>query len=412
MSFGVFDHRDPLGRARMSPLQLDQLVSIGGELLLPLGQSRFGLGNCFLAPVGLLDKLFQPVPQVVQLGRGGVDLAFQLGQTLLGPLASRRGGLHLALQSAAFVPQRGGRAHLIHVGRATLLVLAADMIQLAHHAGQFALALDQMKADLPMLLFRLLHGLTRIFKLLPKIAGPRVHGHQLPSLPGDFLFQIATATTFMFDRRFVRRDAFPIGRNPTFRLTNGLGDVTDPVFCFKQLGFGGFHLGRGPVALIGKRGEFRLEFGQLLAQPSPIGQPHLGAQLLESVGVLLVTPSFSGLHPHATQPTVHLVDNVGKPQEVLVDPLQTPQGLDLLGLEPTDPGRFLENQSPVSRRGLQEDVDLPLLDHAVGVGPHAGAGEHVANVAQPGRIAVDQILALAAAKDTAGEVDLGRVDGE
>ena len=61
-------------------------------------------------------------------------------------------------------------------------------------------------------------------------------------------------------------------------------------------------------------------------------------------------------------------------------------------------------------RRLQEHVDLALLDDAVGLRAQAGAGEQVADVAEPAGMAVDQVLALAAAVDAAGDVDLGRVD--
>ena len=61
---------------------------------------------------------------------------------------------------------------------------------------------------------------------------------------------------------------------------------------------------------------------------------------------------------------------------------------------------------------MQQHVDLALLDDAVGVGGHARAGEQVADVAQPAGLAVDEILALAAAVDAAGDVDFGGVDGE
>ena len=83
---------------------------------------------------------------------------------------------------------------------------------------------------------------------------------------------------------------------------------------------------------------------------------------------------------------------------------------DLLGLEAADAGRFFEDQPPLARRRLQQDVDLALLDDAVGFGGHARAGEQIANVAQPAGLAIDQVLALAAAIDAARDVHFGRVD--
>ena len=89
---------------------------------------------------------------------------------------------------------------------------------------------------------------------------------------------------------------------------------------------------------------------------------------------------------------------------------QSPQSLELFEFEAADAGRLLEDNPPVAGRFLQQHVDFALLDHAVRLGPHAGAGEQIADVAQPGREAIDEILALAAPIDAAGDVDLGGVD--
>ena len=68
----------------------------------------------------------------------------------------------------------------------------------------------------------------------------------------------------------------------------------------------------------------------------------------------------------APQAVVDLVDDIGQPQEVLLDSLKAAEGFDLLGLESADAGRFFEDHTPLSRRGLEEeDVDLALLDDAV-----------------------------------------------
>ena len=67
-------------------------------------------------------------------------------------LARGRGGGDLAFQRADLVAQRGGRPHLLHVGRPALLVLAAELIERGHHLGQAAFAFDQPLGDLPMLL--------------------------------------------------------------------------------------------------------------------------------------------------------------------------------------------------------------------------------------------------------------------
>ena len=120
-------------------------------------------------------------------------------------------------------------------------------------------------------------------------------------------------------------------------------------------------------------------------QRAPIDQADLRPQLLQPVGVFLVAPGLAGLQPHGPQPAFDLVDDVGQPQQVLLDAFQPPQGLDLLGLEAADAGRLLEDHAAVARRRLQQHVDLALLDDAVGLGAHARAGEQVADVAEPAR---------------------------
>ena len=179
---------------------------------------------------------------------------------------------------------------------------------------------------------------------------------------------------------------------------------------FQQLGLEPLGLGRGGVAPSLQRLQFGLELGQTLAQLLPVDQAHLGPQLLKAVGVLFVAPGLAGLGADAAEPVLDLVDDVGQPQQVLLDAFQSPQGFDLAELEAADAGGLLENHPPIPRRRLQEHVDLALLDHAIGLAAHARSREQVADVAEPGRGAVQQVFALAAAIDAAGDVDLGRVD--
>ena len=66
-----------------------------------------------------------------------------------------------------------------------------------------------------------------------------------------------------------------------------------------------------------------------------------------------------------------------------------------------------------SLRGrLQQHVHAALLDDAVGVGAGAAAEEEVLDVLEPAGLAVDEVLALAAAVDAAGDLHLVGVGGE
>ena len=126
--------------------------------------------------------------------------------------------------------------------------------------------------------------------------------------------------------------------------------------------------------------------------------------------MFLVSPGFAGLGADAAEPIFNLIDDVGEPQQVLLDVFEPPQGLDLPHLEAADAGGLLEDHAAVARRRLQQAVDFALLDDAVGLRAHAGARQKVADVAEPGGIAIDEVFAFAAAIDAAGDMHLGRVE--
>ncbi len=216
----------------------------------------------------------------------------------------------------------------------------------------------------------------------------------------------------MLDGRLGRGDSLPVARAVAFRLADSLGDLVGGGVDLDQLRLDPLGLGPGGVTSVVERLQFALELSQPIAQLLPVDQAHLSAQLLEAVGVFFIAAGFAGLGADAAEPGLNLVDNVGQPQQVLLDPFQPPQGFDLADLESADAGRLLENHPPIPRRGLQKHVHLALLDDAVGLGAHARARQQVANIAEPGGVAVDQVLAFAAAIDAAGNVDLGGVDPE
>ncbi len=87
--------------------------------------------------------------------------------------------------------------------------------------------------------------------------------------------------------------------------------------------------------------------------------------------------------------------------QVLIDTLQFAERLDLLGLEPADAGRLLEDGAALFRRGLQQHIDPALLDDAIGVVPGAAAEEEIFDVLETADLAVDEIFAFAAAVDAA-----------
>ena len=150
------------------------------------------------------------------------------------------------------------------------------------------------------------------------------------------------------------------------------------------------------------RFEFRCEL-------PPIGPAHSKPQLLQPIGRFFVFAGLARLLPDGNQSAFDFIDDVRESQQILIDPFQSPQGFDLLRFEAADAGRFLEDHAPLARRSLQQDVDLALLDDSVSLGRGAGAGEKLADVAQPAGLPIEQILSFAAPVDSAGNLDLGRV---
>src|SRR5690606_26709662 len=101
------------------------------------------------------------------------------------------------------------------------------------------------------------------------------------------------------------------------------------------------------------------------------------------------------------QPRFEFLDDVGQAEEILLHLLQSTRRLLAFDAEAADASGFLEDQSTLLGRRLQDGVDLALLDDAVGAIRHADVGQQVANVAQSAGLAIDEVLAFAAAVDAA-----------
>src|SRR5690606_5226287 len=72
----------------------------------------------------------------------------------------------------------------------------------------------------------------------------------------------------------------------------------------------------------------------------------------------------------------------------------------------TDAGRFLEHVPPLFRAIGQDRVDHALLDYGVAVRAQARVAEHVEDVAQSRRLAVQQVVAAALATHDAPGLDI------
>ena len=79
----------------------------------------------------------------------------------------------------------------------------------------------------------------------------------------------------------------------------------------------------------------------------PIGLRHLRSQLLQPRGMLSIPLCFSCLFAHAPQTRIDFVHNVGQTQQVLIDPIEPANRLELLRFEATDAGRLFKDQPAV-----------------------------------------------------------------
>src|SRR5262245_43381450 len=152
--------------------------------------------------------------------------------------------------------------------------------------------------------------------------------------------------------------------------------------------------------------------GQLLAQRVELADPHPEPQLAQPASVFLVFPRLFGVQTHAAETRLDFGVDVAKPGQVFGRVLELPERLDLLRLESADAGRFFENGPAVARAGLENRIHSPLFDDAVMRGTGAAAEKQLADVTQPRRPAVDQVLASAVTVDPAGDGYLGSFDVE
>ena len=408
----LLQHGDPLGKPAAALLVLGQLGLPLGLLPAQLAQAGQGGGMLLLPPIDLGRQLF-PLPlELDQLALDDRQLPIQLVELLAVAIAGCQGRRRLAFPTADLAGQRGDRAHLLQVACAALLVFAAKLIEPGDQLGHAALAFGQRAGDLAMPVDRRLDRVACLVELLRQVAGADAHRRQLLAMPGNLLLQVAAVRPLVLDGRFCSGDPLAVGGQAGFGLPDGLVELAQLGLGHEPPGLQRFGLGDRRVPLVGEVAGLALQAGKLPAQPLPVDQAHLGAKLLQTVAVFLVPPRLAGLLPHAPQPAFDLFDNVRQPQQVLLDPLQSPQGLDLLGLETADAGRFLEDHAPILGGRLEQDVDLPLLDDAVGLRAQAGARQEVADVAQAARLPVDKVLPLPAAVDAAGDVDFGGVDSQ
>ncbi len=294
-SLQFFQDGGPFRGRAVALLQAAQFALPRGEFPLQVGKLLLGRCEEPFARVGAAGEFLALLAQGVQFGGQARQLPVQLGDAVAAALPDRLGRGRLAFQHAGLAGQAGGQPHLLQAGRPPLLVLAADMIEPGHQVRQRPFAFRHPLRDRALPLLGVADGLRGVVELLFQVVGPGAQGEQLPPVAGDFLLQLAAAGTFVLDGRFLAGDPLAVGGDPRFGLADGLVDLADPAVRFQQPGLARFGRGQQGVALGGQRLEFLLAVRQPLGQTPPIDQPHLGAKLLEAVGIFLVAAGLAGL---------------------------------------------------------------------------------------------------------------------
>ena len=147
-----------------------------------------------------------------------------------------------------------------------------------------------------------------------------------------------------------------------------------------------------------------LETFQVREPDGDLQQPQFIPEDEVALGSLRLLPQ--GLHLE-----LQLRDLVVDAQEVFLRPLQLALGLLLPVAVLGDAGGLLKDLPPVAALGGEDLVDLPLADDGVALLAHAGIQKELRHVLQPDGLAVDVVLALAAAVVAPGHGHLSFLHG-
>ena len=105
------------------------------------------------------------------------------------------------------------------------------------------------------------------------------------------------------------------------------------------------------------------------------------------------------------------VEDIVDAGEVLFGGFEAEFGETLFGLEAGDSGGLFEDAASIEGLGAEELADALLTDDCVRFAAEAGAHEDVLNVAETADLAVEEVLGVAGAEETAGDGELASTDG-
>ena len=140
------------------------------------------------------------------------------------------------------------------------------------------------------------------------------------------------------------------------------------------------------------------------------GQHVGGSKFGQTLGVLLITSRFARLELDAAQSFFNLFDDVPNTEQILLDAFELSLGFLASGLVLGDPGGFLEDPSSLERVGLEQGIDLSLLDHRIRIRAEPRVEKQLSDVLQANRLFVQHVFALAASVQAPRHRDLVLID--
>ena len=138
----------------------------------------------------------------------------------------------------------------------------------------------------------------------------------------------------------------------------------------------------------------------------------LARELLGLLGERLVLLGHLGLLLQRFQLPAELRQHVLQAQEILVEPRELALRAFLPAAMLRDAGGLLDVLATLLRTREQDLFQLALTDHGVERAADPRLGQELLDVEQPHDLAVDPVLALAAAEDRAADLDLGHRHGD
>ncbi len=109
------------------------------------------------------------------------------------------------------------------------------------------------------------------------------------------------------------------------------------------------------------------------------------------------------LQRERTEPLPHLLLEVAGTLDLDGDPGELELGTVPPALEAAEPGRLLDQLPPLGGLRVEHRLDAPLRDHRAQAAAETDVGEQLDQVEPPDRRPVDEVLALAAAVEPAGD---------